>query len=235
MEPILKIKGVSAAYGSIKALSDITMHINQGECVAIIGANGAGKSTLMKVISGLLPVTAGTVTYDGQDITKWSTNRIVAAGIAQVPEGRQVFSELSVLDNLKMGAYQRKDNYQPEIDDAFRTFPILEKRKNQMAGSLSGGEQQMLAMSRALMSKPKLLLLDEPSMGLSPLMVGTVFDTVERLHKSGLSILLVEQNAQMALRVADRLYVISTGRMELEGTAKELQEDPRVREIYLGV
>lgn len=235
MEHVLSIENVSASYGSIRALKDVSLHVDKGECIAIIGANGAGKSTLMKVISGLLPAASGSVTYKGQDITKWPTHKIVAAGIAQVPEGRQVFSELSVLDNLKMGAYQRKDNIQPEIDYAFKTFPILEKRMNQMAGSLSGGEQQMLAMSRALMSKPELLLLDEPSMGLSPLLVETVFQTVESLHKSGLSIILVEQNARMALRVADRLYVLSTGNIELEGTAEALQKDPRVQEIYLGM
>lgn len=235
MENILQIENLSASYGSIQALDHVSLHVETGECVAIIGANGAGKSTLMKVISGLLPATTGSIVYRGDNITKWPTHRIVSAGIAQIPEGRQVFPELSVLDNLRMGAYQRKDNYQAEIDDAFRTFPILEKRMNQMAGSLSGGEQQMLAMSRALMSKPKLLLLDEPSMGLSPLLVETVFDTVKKLHRSGLSILLVEQNAHMALSVADRLYVLATGRIELEGPADVLQKDPRVREIYLGI
>ncbi len=235
MEHVLSVEQVSAAYGSIRALKEVSLHVDRGECVAIIGANGAGKSTLMKVISGLLPASSGTIRYEGSDITKWPTHKIVAAGIAQVPEGRQVFSELSVLDNLKMGAYQRKDDIQPEIDTAFQTFPILEKRMHQMAGSLSGGEQQMLAMSRALMSKPKLLLLDEPSMGLSPLLVKTVFDTVRRLHESGLSIVLVEQNARMALSVADRLYVLATGQIELEGNAEELQQDPRVRDIYLGI
>lgn len=235
METILNIEKVSASYGSIKALNQVSLHVDKGECVAIIGANGAGKSTLMKVISGLLPVTEGTITYEGKDITKLPTHKIVAEGIVQVPEGRQVFSELSVLDNLRMGAFQRTDNYQAEIDNAFNTFPILKKRMNQMAGSLSGGEQQMLAMSRALMSKPQLLLLDEPSMGLAPLLVNTIFETVARLRETGLPIILVEQNARMALSVADRLYVLATGNIELEGTAQELQQDSRVREIYLGI
>lgn len=235
MEPLLKVSNVSASYGSIQALFEVNFEVNEGEIVAIIGSNGAGKTTLLSCISGILPY-SGSITYAGSEISSLGTDKIVQGGIVQVPEGRQIFPELSVYENLKMGAYsrKRKDNIQPEIDAVFDLFPRLKERTHQKGGSLSGGEQQMLAVGRAMMAKPKLLLMDEPSMGLAPVIVADIFKTIQRLHEEGITIVLIEQNAKLALRYADRAYVLETGEIMLSGTGKELSEDPRVIELYLG-
>lgn len=232
----LKVTDLKAAYGSIQALKGISLEVEKGECVAVIGANGAGKSTLMKSIMGAMPKSGGTVEYDGQDITKLGSDKIVRSGIALVPEGRQIFSELSVLENLKMGAYIRnkKDNLQNDYDKIFQIFPRLKERLSQKGGSLSGGEQQMLAVGRALMSQPKLLLIDELSMGLAPVLVETLFEALREINENGTTILLVEQDANMALNFANRAYVIETGKVELSGNAKDLLKDDRVRALYLG-
>lgn len=232
----LKVTDLKAAYGSIQALKGISLEVEKGECVAVIGANGAGKSTLMKSIMGAMPKSGGTVEYDGQDITKLGSDKIVRSGIALVPEGRQIFSELSVLENLKMGAYIRnkKDNLQDDYDKIFQIFPRLKERLSQKGGSLSGGEQQMLAVGRALMSQPKLLLIDELSMGLAPVLVETLFEALREINENGTTILLVEQDANMALNFANRAYVIETGKVELSGNAKDLLKDDRVRALYLG-
>lgn len=232
----LKVTDLKAAYGSIQALKGISLEVEKGECVAVIGANGAGKSTLMKSIMGAMPKSGGSVEYDGQDITKLGSDKIVRSGIALVPEGRQIFSELSVLENLKMGAYIRnkKDNLQDDYDKIFQIFPRLKERLSQKGGSLSGGEQQMLAVGRALMSQPKLLLIDELSMGLAPVLVETLFEALREINENGTTILLVEQDANMALNFANRAYVIETGKVELSGNAKDLLEDDRVRALYLG-
>jgi branched-chain amino acid transport system ATP-binding protein len=233
---VLKVENLVAGYGSITALKGISLHVEKGEIATLIGANGAGKTTLLNTISGLIPAREGTITFDGEDITRLPSDKIVRKGIVQVPEGRQIFSELSVLDNLKMGAYVRdkKDDYTPELERAFATFPVLKERMHQKGGSLSGGEQQMLAVARALMSKPKLLLLDEPSMGLAPVIVEEIFRTIEEINKQGMTILLIEQDAMLALKVADRAYVIETGTVALEGKASDLIHDERVRDVYLG-
>lgn len=232
----LKVTDLKAAYGSIQALKGISLEVEKGECVAVIGANGAGKSTLMKSIMGAMPKSGGSVEYDGQDITKLGSDKIVRSGIALVPEGRQIFSELSVLENLKMGAYIRnkKDNLQNDYDKIFQIFPRLKERLSQKGGSLSGGEQQMLAVGRALMSQPKLLLIDELSMGLAPVLVETLFEALREINENGTTILLVEQDANMALNFANRAYVIETGKVELSGNAKDLLKDDRVRALYLG-
>ncbi len=232
----LKVTDLKAAYGSIQALKGISLEVEKGECVAVIGANGAGKSTLMKSIMGAMPKSGGSVEYDGQDITKLGSDKIVRSGIALVPEGRQIFSELSVLENLKMGAYIRnkKDNLQDDYDKIFQIFPRLKERLSQKGGSLSGGEQQMLAVGRALMSQPKLLLIDELSMGLAPVLVETLFEALREINENGTTILLVEQDANMALNFANRAYVIETGKVELSGNAKDLLKDDRVRALYLG-
>lgn len=232
---ILEVSGLSASYGSILALNDVNFEVELGELVAIIGSNGAGKSTLLSCISGIMPYT-GSIKYNGEEIGKLGTDKIVQQGIVQVPEGRLIFPELSVMENLKMGAYsrKRKDNIQPEIDIVFDLFPRLKERASQKGGSLSGGEQQMLAVGRALMAKPKLLLLDEPSMGLAPVVVADIFKTIDRLHDEKITILLVEQNARLALKHADRAYVLETGEILLTGTGEELSNDTRVQELYLG-
>ena len=232
---LLNVTDVSASYGSIQALDNVNFEVNEGELVAIIGSNGAGKSTLLSCISGLMPYD-GSITYNGVEIAKAGTDKIVQMGIVQIPEGRQIFAELSVLENLKMGAYSRKrgDNIQPELDEVFNLFPRLKERTNQKGGTLSGGEQQMLAVGRALMSKPKLLLMDEPSLGLAPVIVADIFRIIERLHSEGITIVLIEQNARLALRHADRAYVLETGEIMLSGTGAELSVDQRVMELYLG-
>jgi len=232
---VLEVNGVSASYGSVLALQDVSFEVEEGELVAIIGSNGAGKSTLLSCISGVMPY-SGSIKYNGEEIGKLGTDRIVQQGIVQVPEGRLIFPELSVMENLKMGAYSRKrrDNIQPEIDTVFDLFPRLKERISQKGGSLSGGEQQMLAVGRALMAKPKLLLMDEPSMGLAPVIVADIFRTIERLHQEKITIVLVEQNARLALRHADRAYVLETGEILLTGTGEELSNNPRVQELYLG-
>ncbi|MCI9502596.1 MAG: ABC transporter ATP-binding protein [Hungatella sp.] len=232
----LKIEGLYGSYGNIQALKGIDLEVNKGEIVSIVGANGAGKTTLLTCISGLMPY-KGTITYDGQQLGgKISADKIVKMGIVQVPEGRQIFSELSVIENLKMGAYSRPrgENPQPDIDRIFGLFPRLGERKDQKGGSLSGGEQQMLAMGRAMMAHPKLLLLDEPSMGLAPVVVADIFKNIRQLHDQGITIVLIEQNAKMALKNSDRAYVIENGDITLSGPAAELAENEEIQKAYLG-
>lgn len=233
---MLEIKDLEVYYGMIQAIKGISFEVNEGEVIALIGANGAGKTTTLHTISGLIAPKKGSVIFEGKDITRTPAHRIVSCGMAHVPEGRRVFASLSVLQNLKLGAYTRSSR--EEIEESLRTvytrFPRLEERKNQLAGTLSGGEQQMLAMGRALMSDPKLMMLDEPSMGLAPILVEQIFDIIKELHKEGTTILLVEQNAQMALSVADRGYVLETGRVVTTGAGKDLLNDKAVKAAYLG-
>ena len=233
---MLEVRDLEVFYGMIQAIKGISFEVNEGEVIALIGANGAGKTTTLHTVSGLLAPKAGTVTFEGKDITKTPAHKIVSCGMAHVPEGRRVFASLSVYQNLKMGAYTRSDK--EEIEESLRMvytrFPRLEERKNQPAGTLSGGEQQMLAMGRALMSKPKILLLDEPSMGLSPLFVSEIFKIIEEVSAQGVTVLLVEQNAKKALSIADRAYVLETGRVVMSGPAKELMEDDSIKAAYLG-
>ncbi len=235
--PLLAIEGLEVRYGAIEALKGISLEVRTGEVVTLIGGNGAGKSTLMKAISGLEPVAAGRIAYDGHDITSLAGHRRVALGIAQSPEGRQVFTDQSVRDNLLLGAYHRRataTEIEADIETQFTRFPRLRERSTQMAGTLSGGEQQMLAIGRALMARPRLLLLDEPSLGLAPLIVREIFGVIRALKAQGVTILLVEQMAHQALGVADRAYVLETGRITLSGTGAELRRDPRVQAAYLG-
>ena len=233
---MLEIKDLEVYYGMIQAIKGISFEVNEGEVIALIGANGAGKTTILHTISGLIAPKKGSITFEGQEITKIPAHKIVENGLAQVPEGRRVFPSLSVLQNLKLGAYTRKDK--KEIDDTlkmiYERFPRLEERKNQPAGTLSGGEQQMLAMGRALMSKPKIILMDEPSMGLSPIFVNEIFDIIQAVSESGTTVLLVEQNAKKALSIADRAYVLETGKITMSGNAKDLLEDEAVKKAYLG-
>ena len=233
---MLEVKDLEVYYGVIQALKGISFDVDQGDIVALIGANGAGKTTTLHTITGLLNAKAGRIMYEGKDITHIPGYKLVSMGIAHVPEGRRVFATLSVLQNLMMGAYTRRDKKEIEetLKMIYKRFPRLEERKNQLAGTLSGGEQQMLAMGRALMSNASMLMLDEPSMGLSPLLVQEIFDIIRDIHKEGMTILLVEQNAQMALSVADRAYVLETGRVVMEGTGAELLTNERVRNAYLG-
>ncbi|MBJ6800081.1 ABC transporter ATP-binding protein [Geomonas propionica] len=232
---MLKVENVSVNYGAIKALQNVSFQINQGEIVALIGANGAGKTTILNTISNIVPSVAGKITYLDKDITKLPPHEIVKLGISQVPEGRRVFAKMSVLENLEMGAYTRSDNeVGSDMEKIFQRFPRLNERKKQPAKTLSGGEQQMLAMGRALMSRPKLLLLDEPSMGLAPMLVEQIFQIIQEINASGTTILLVEQNANMALSIAHRAYVLETGEVVLQGDAKELASNPEVRKAYLG-
>ena len=233
---LLEVKNLDVYYGMIQAIRGISFEVNEGEIVTLIGANGAGKTTTMQSIMGLVPIKRGTVTYNGQDITHLPGHKIVHLGMTQVPEGRRIFQELTVHDNLLMGAYTVTDKkqIQRDIDEICTRFEILGERKNQIAGTLSGGEQQMLAMGRAMMSHPKLLMLDEPSMGLSPLFVDKVFDIIKDYHESGCTILLVEQNAKKALSIADRAYVLETGSITLSGTAEDLLNDEAVKKAYLG-
>ena len=233
---MLEVKDLEVYYGMIQAIKGISFEVNQGEVIALIGANGAGKTTTLHTITGLLSPKKGSVVFEGTDITKIPAHKIVSMGMAHVPEGRRVFAELSVYENLKMGAYTRKDKNEIEesLANVYKRFPRLEERRNQMAGTLSGGEQQMLAMGRALMSKPKIILMDEPSMGLSPRLVDQVFDTIVSINKSGTTIMLVEQNANQALRVAKRGYVIETGEIVLSDDADKLLSNPQVKEAYLG-
>lgn len=233
---LLEIKNLEVHYGVIQALKGISFDVNEGEIIALIGANGAGKTTTLHTISGILQASSGNIIYDGKDITKVPAHKIVNYGISQVPEGRRVFAQLSVLENLKLGAYIRKDKDEIEKDlrDIYERFPRLEERKNQMAGTLSGGEQQMLAMGRALMSRPRIILMDEPSMGLSPIYVSEIFDIIKSINKDGTTVLLVEQNAKKALSIADRAYVLETGNIALSGDAKELMNNDTVKKAYLG-
>ena len=237
MGELLKVEDLNVYYGSIHAIKGISFHVNEGEIVTMIGANGAGKTTTMHAISGLLKPRSGSIEYDGKLISKMDGYKIVSLGLAQCPERRRVFSGLTVQENLEMGAYARKDGrsaIQADYDMVFELLPRLKERKNQMAGTLSGGEQQMLAIGRALMSKPKMLLLDEPSMGLSPILVREVFKTIVNVNETGVTVLLVEQNAKMALNIADRGYVIETGSITMEGNASGLADDPNVKAAYLG-
>ena len=233
---MLEVKDLEVYYGVIQAIKGISFEVNQGEVIALIGANGAGKTTTLHTITGLLSPKKGQVIFEGKDITKVPAHKIVSMGMAHVPEGRRVFAELSVYENLKMGAYTRNDKNEIEesLANVYRRFPRLEERKNQMAGTLSGGEQQMLAMGRALMSKPKIILMDEPSMGLSPILVNEIFDIIRAVSESGTTVLLVEQNAKKALAIADRAYVLETGKIVLEGNAKDLLEDDSIKKAYLG-
>lgn len=232
---MLKLNDVSTYYGQIRALDMVSLTVQTGEIVAIIGANGAGKSTLLKTICGLLPARHGDILFENKSLVEQSAEKIVAMGISHVPERRQVFSTMSVRDNLLLGAYKRKDRgVQEDIEQAFESFPILKQRQTQAAGTMSGGEQQMLAIARGMMSRPKLLMLDEPSVGLAPLMVREILRVVVDLRARGTTILLIEQNARAALQVADRGYVLETGRIVLKGTAKELMEDQGVQKAYLG-
>ncbi len=236
-EPILKVDDINVFYGSIHAIKGISFEVFQGEIVTLIGANGAGKSTTLNAISGLLPRT-GTVSFFGKRLARFAPYKIVAQGLAQVPEGRRIFLQMSVQENLEMGAYTRRaagaQSLAADLETVFALFPRLKERRRQVAGTLSGGEQQMLAMGRALMSRPKLLMLDEPSMGLAPILVEAIFDIIGNLHANGATILLVEQNARMALSIADRGYVLETGRIVTAGTGRELLASPAIKKAYLG-
>ena len=232
---MLEVKDINVYYGLIHALRDVSFEVNEGEVVALIGANGAGKTTTLHTITGLLPSKGGTVTFEGRDITRKPGHAIVRLGMSHVPEGRRVFAGLTVAENLRMGAYTRPAGEIPEsLKMVYERFPRLEERKNQAAGTLSGGEQQMLAMGRALMSKPRILLLDEPSMGLSPLFVGEIFKIIEDVSRAGTTVLLVEQNAKKALSIADRGYVLETGRVVKTGKASDLLNDDSIKKAYLG-
>ena len=231
---LLYIKDLKVSYGGIEAIKGISLTVEKGEIVTLIGANGAGKSTTLRAISGLVPIREGTITYDGQVISGQSPQKIVSEGIGMVPEGRRVFPNLTVLENLKIGAYLRKDDLTPDIEHVYQLFPRLKERSWQPAGTLSGGEQQMLAVGRAMMMRPKLLMMDEPSLGLAPLVIRDIFRIIQTLHEEGITILLVEQNANAALRIADSAYVLETGSITIHGTGRELLDDPQVKEAYLG-
>lgn len=233
---MLEVKNLHVHYGVIEAIKGIDFEVNKGEVIALIGANGAGKTTTLHTISGLIAPSEGTVIFEGKDITKTPGYKIVSMGMAHVPEGRRVFQELTVLQNLKMGAYTRKDKKEIEetLEMVYKRFPRLAERKNQMAGTLSGGEQQMLAMGRALMSHPSIILMDEPSMGLSPIFVNEIFDIIKEVSKAGTTVLLVEQNAKKALAIADRAYVLETGKIVLSGNANDLLNNDAIKKAYLG-
>ena len=233
---LLEVNNLEVNYGLIKAVKGVSFEVNEGEIVALIGANGAGKTTTMHAVNGLIGKSGGSVSFLGEDITSIKAHKLVSMGMAQVPEGRRIFGELSVYDNLKMGYYSKKDKteFERRLEEIYASFPILKERSGQIAGTLSGGEQQMLAMSRALMSSPKLLLLDEPSMGLSPLYVNTIFDMIKKVNALGTTVLLVEQNAKKALSIADRAYVLEIGRIVKTGSGKELLDDEDIRRAYLG-
>lgn len=233
---LLEIKDLEVNYGVIKAIKGVSFDVNEGEIIALIGANGAGKTTILHTITGLIQAKKGSIVFDGKELTKTPPHKIVSMGMAHVPEGRRIFQQLSVLENLKLGAYTRKDKSEiaSTLKMVYERFPRLEERKNQVAGTLSGGEQQMLAMGRALMSKPRIILMDEPSMGLSPLLVSEIFDIIKVINESGTTVLLVEQNAKKALSIADRAYVLETGKITLSGDAKDLINDELVKKAYLG-
>lgn len=233
---MLEVNDIKVYYGMIQAIKGVSFHVDEGEVIALIGANGAGKTTILHTVSGLLTPKEGTITFEGQDLVKIPGYKIVSMGMAHVPEGRRVFAQLSVLQNLMMGAYTRKDKEEitQTLETVFDRFPRLKERQNQMAGTLSGGEQQMLAMGRALMSHPKIILMDEPSMGLSPIFVNEIFDIIQEVSKSGTTVLLVEQNAKKALSIADRAYVLETGKIVLEGKASDLLNNDSIKKAYLG-
>ena len=236
MGTMLTINDINVFYGAIHAIKGVSLEVNEGEIVTLIGANGAGKSTILRTISGLLKPKSGSIKFEGQEIAGMPAHEIVKTGISQVPEGRRIFAEMSVLENLELGAFTRKDKdgIKADMEVVFNRFPRLKERIGQMAGTLSGGEQQMLAMGRALMSRPRLLLLDEPSMGLAPLLIKEIFAIIQDINKTGTTVLLVEQNANMALSIAHRAYVLETGRITLSGDAKELAASDEVRKAYLG-
>ena len=233
---MLDIKNLSVSYGAIDAVKGISLHVDDGEIVSLIGANGAGKTTTLHTITGLVPAKSGSIVFNGQDLLKTKANKIVTLGMAHVPEGRHVFTRMSVQENLEMGAYSLKDtsHVAEDLDKVYAYFPRLKERRRQLAGTLSGGEQQMVAMGRAMMSRPNTILMDEPSMGLSPKLVKEIFRIIEKLHDEGITVLLVEQNAKMALSIADRAYVLETGRITMEGKASDLLHDEKVRKAYLG-
>ena len=233
---MLDIKNLSVSYGAIDAVKGISLHVDDGEIVSLIGANGAGKTTTLHTITGLVPAKSGSIVFNGQDLLKTKANKIVTLGMAHVPEGRHVFTRMSVQENLEMGAYSLKDtsHVAEDLDKVYTYFPRLKERRRQLAGTLSGGEQQMVAMGRAMMSRPNTILMDEPSMGLSPTLVKEIFRIIEKLHDEGITVLLVEQNAKMALSIADRAYVLETGRITMEGKASDLLHDEKVRKAYLG-
>ena len=233
---MLEVKELSVSYGAVEALRGMSLSVKSGEIVSLIGTNGAGKTTALHAITGLTPVKSGSVIYDGHDLRKIAPSKIVTMGIAHVPEGRQVFTRMTVAENLLMGAYFRRDklHVSKDLDVVYERFPRLKERAKQLAGTLSGGEQQMLAMGRSMMSNPKLVVMDEPSMGLSPLLVDEVFDIIKTMHSAGITILLVEQNAKMALSISDRAYVLENGLISMTGPARELLNDPKVRKAYLG-
>lgn len=233
---MLEIKDLEVCYGVIRAIKGVSFEVNQGEVIALIGANGAGKTTILHTITGLIPAKSGSILFEGKELTKTPAHKIVSMGMAHVPEGRRVFAQLSVLENLKLGAYTRKDKAEitKSLEMVYERFPRLEERKNQVAGTLSGGEQQMLAMGRALMSNPRIILMDEPSMGLSPLLVSEIFDIIKVISEGGTTVLLVEQNAKKALSIADRAYVLETGNITLSGKASDLIHDDSVKKAYLG-
>ncbi len=231
---MLKVENIDVFYGNIHALKGISFEVNEGEVVALIGANGAGKSTTLKTVSGMMHPKTGSITFLGEDITKTDSYKLLPKGLAHVPEGRRIFLQMTVMENLEMGAYINKKVPQEDFDKVFQRFPRLLERKSQIAGTLSGGEQQMLAMGRAMMSHPKLLMLDEPSMGLAPILVEQIFDIIKEFHESGTTILLVEQNAEMALQIADRAYVLESGSIALSGTGAELAQSDEIKKAYLG-
>ena len=233
---MLEVKDLEVYYGVIQAIKGISFHVEEGEVIALIGANGAGKTTTLQTITGMLNAQAGSIQFEGTELTKIPGHKIVSMGMAHVPEGRRVFAQLSVLENLKLGAYTRKDKTEIEesLKRVYKSFPRVEERKNQLAGTLSGGEQQMLAMGRALMSKPRIVLMDEPSMGLSPIFVEEIFNIIKEISAEGTTVLLVEQNAKKALSIADRAYVLETGKIVLEGDAKDLLNDESIKKAYLG-
>ncbi|MGI6462561.1 MAG: ABC transporter ATP-binding protein [Candidatus Scatomorpha sp.] len=231
---MLEVKGLSISYGGIRAVRELDFHVNRGEIVSLIGANGAGKSSTLRAISGLVKAESGNVKFESEEIVGKSPDLIVGKGITMVPEGRKIFPDLTVYENLKLGAYLRKDNIKEDLARCFELFPILEEREWQEGGTLSGGEQQMLAVARALMSRPKLLMMDEPSLGLAPMIVRDIFDIIKRINDGGVTILLIEQNANMALKIADRAYVLESGEVTMEGTGEELLKDEKVISAYLG-
>jgi len=237
MGRVLEVDNIDVYYGELQALWGVSLHIEEGEFISLVGSNGAGKTTTLRTISGLLTPRRGKIIFAGKDVTGWPPHRIAQEGLAHIPEGRQLFPRLTVLENLKMGAYtpRARERFDETLEFVFTLFPRLKERRDQIAGTMSGGERQMLAIARGLMLRPKLLMLDEPSLGLAPKLVQRVMDTLRRLHEEGLTILLVEQNVRYALELADRGYVLETGRVVMEGGGKELLEDPRIKKAYLGL
>lgn len=231
---MLKVENLKVNFGGIEAVKGISFEVSEGDIVTLIGSNGAGKSTTLRAISGLVKPSDGKIIFEGEDITKTDSSEIVKMGVTLCPEGRRIFPDMTVLENIKIGAYLRNDDLSYDIDKCNRLFPILKERKNQLAGTLSGGEQQMLAVARSLMSKPKIMMLDEPSLGLAPIVVKEIFNIIKEINEEGVTILLIEQNANMALKIADKAYVLETGNITLSGSGKELLENPKIKEAYLG-